>query len=90
MAFIALFVYNEPAKLWTINNPWIATLSFITMFAVLIVMACCGDIRRKTPHNFIFLALFTVAQGLMLGIFTIRYDAQEVKCVNFFAANVLT
>lgn len=78
MAFIALFVYSEPAKLWTVNNPWIATTSFIVMFAVLIIMACCGEIRRKTPHNFIFLGLFTVAQGLMLGIFTIRYEAQEV------------
>ncbi|XP_058833533.1 protein lifeguard 1-like [Topomyia yanbarensis] len=78
MAFISLFVYSEPTKLWTINNPWIAVTSFITMFAVLIVMACCGEMRRKTPHNFIFLGLFTIAQGLMLGIFTIRYDAQEV------------
>lgn len=78
MAFISLFVYHEPAKLWTLQNPWIGITSFITMFAVLIIMACCGEIRRKTPHNFIFLALFTVAQGIMLGIFTIRYDANEV------------
>lgn len=78
MAFISLFVYHEPAKLWTLQNPWVAITAFVVMFAVLIVMACCGDIRRKTPHNFIFLALFTVAQGLMLGIVTIRYDANEV------------
>ncbi|XP_055630082.1 protein lifeguard 1-like [Toxorhynchites rutilus septentrionalis] len=78
MAFITLFVYHEPAKIWTLNNTWIATVSFITCFAVLIIMACCGEIRRTTPHNFIFLAIFTVAQGLMLGIFTIAYDAKEV------------
>lgn len=78
MAFIALFVYHEPAKTFTLNNPWIAIMAFITMFVVLIIMACCGEMRRKTPHNFIFLALFTVAQGLMLGIVTIRYEANEV------------
>ncbi|XP_055607040.1 protein lifeguard 1-like [Uranotaenia lowii] len=78
MAFISLFVYHEPAKLWTLQNTWVVTVAFITMFAVLIVMACCGEIRRKTPHNFIFLGLFTVAQGLMLGIVTIRYEANEV------------
>lgn len=78
MAFIALFVYHEPAKIWTIQNPWIAVTSFITMFAVLIIMACCGEMRRKTPHNFIFLGIFTIAQGIMLGIFTIQYDANEV------------
>lgn len=78
MAFICLFVYHEPAKTFTLNNPWIAITAFITMFVVLIIMACCGEMRRKTPHNFIFLALFTVAQGLMLGIVTIRYEANEV------------
>lgn len=78
MGFIALFVYHEPAKIWTLQNPWIAITSFITMFAVLIIMACCGEMRRRTPHNFIFLGIFTVAQGLMLGIFTIQYDANEV------------
>ncbi|XP_058463789.1 protein lifeguard 1-like [Malaya genurostris] len=78
MAFMSLFVYSEPAKLWTINNPWVGMISLLTMFTVLIIMACCGEMRRKTPHNFIFLGLFTVAQGLMLGIFTIRYEANEV------------
>lgn len=78
MAFISLFLYHEPAKTFTLNNPWIGIFAFITMFVVLIIMACCGEMRRKTPHNFIFLALFTVAQGVMLGIVTISYDADEV------------
>ena len=34
--------------------------------------------RRKTPHNFIFLGLFTLAEGFMLGTITARYDIDEV------------
>lgn len=78
MAFISLFVYSESAKLWTVNNPWVMIVAFFTMFTVLIIMACCGEMRRKTPHNFIFLALFTVAQGICLGLITTAYDSQEV------------
>lgn len=61
------------------ENPWVGTIAFVTMFVVLIIMACCGEMRRKTPHNFIFLAMFTAAQGLMLGIVATAYDSNEVR-----------
>ena len=38
--------------------------------------------RRKTPHNFIFLGLFTLAEGFMLGTITARYDVDEVQYIN--------
>ena len=38
--------------------------------------------RRKTPHNFIFLGLFTLAEGFMLGTITARYDIDEVQYIN--------
>nr|XP_029735858.1 protein lifeguard 1-like isoform X1 [Aedes albopictus] len=78
MAFISLFMYHKPARIWTMENPWVGTIAFVTMFVVLIIMACCGEMRRKTPHNFIFLAMFTAAQGLMLGIVATAYDSNEV------------
>lgn len=78
MAFISLFMYHAPAKMFVAQNPWIGITAFITMFAVLIIMACCGEMRRKTPHNFIFLAMFTAAQGLMLGIVATQYNSNQV------------
>lgn len=78
MAFISLFMYHEPAKMFVARNPWIGITAFVTMFAVLIIMACCGEMRRKTPHNFIFLAMFTAAQGLMLGIIATQYESNQV------------
>lgn len=78
MAFISLFMYHEPARMFVARNPSIGIIAFVTMFVVLIIMACCGEIRRKTPHNFIFLAMFTAAQGLMLGIIATQYQSNKV------------
>ena len=38
-----------------------------------------AGVRRKTPHNFIFLGLFTLAEGFMLGTITARYNIDEVQ-----------
>jgi hypothetical protein len=35
--------------------------------------------RRRTPHNFIFLGMFTLAEGFMLGCVTATYDVNEVR-----------
>lgn len=78
MAFISLFMYHKPARMFVARNPSIGIIAFVTMFVVLIIMACCGEIRRKTPHNFIFLAMFTAAQGLMLGIIATQYQSNKV------------
>ena len=48
------------------------------MVVSLITLACCDSVRRKTPHNFIFLGLFTLAEGFMLGTITARYEVNEV------------
>jgi hypothetical protein len=34
--------------------------------------------RRRTPHNFIFLGMFTLAEGFMLGCVVSVFDANEV------------
>jgi len=44
----------------------------------MIAMACCEGVRRKTPLNFIFLFLFTVAESFLLGMVAGQYEAYEV------------
>ena len=41
------------------DNPWLMFTSWGVAFACIIVLACCGDVRRKSPGNFICLAVFT-------------------------------
>lgn len=49
------------------------------MIVTLISMACCGDVRRKAPMNFIFLTLFTLAQAFLLAVTSANFQSQEVS-----------
>jgi len=53
-------------------------ISFVISLIALITLTCCPDVRRKTPHNFIFLGLFTVAEGFLLGCVVATYRTDEV------------
>lgn len=54
---------------------WIA---LIVLVVVLLAMACCENVRRKAPANFICLGIFTLAQSFMLGLTAATYHSQEV------------
>lgn len=41
-------------------------------------MACCESVRRTFPMNFIFLALFTLAESFLLGMISSSYAQFEV------------
>jgi len=77
MAIIGIFTL-ESVKAYSQGHPELWILAMVIMFVSLITLACCEGVRRKTPHNFIFLGLFTLAEGFMLGTVTARYRADEV------------
>ncbi|KAK2154077.1 hypothetical protein LSH36_277g00004 [Paralvinella palmiformis] len=66
--FITLFLYIEPLREYSYNNPWLWGVSFAMTFMCIIVLACCPDVRRQWPINFIMLALFwdfTMCNGML-------------------------
>merc|ERR1740123_2069563 len=77
MAIIGIFTL-ESVKKYSAVHPELWILAMVIMIVSLITLACCEGVRRKTPHNFIFLGLFTLAEGFMLGTVTARYRADEV------------
>merc|ERR1719189_1287630 len=77
MAIIGIFTL-ESVKLYAAGHPEMWWIALVIMIVSLISLACCEGVRRKTPHNFIFLGLFTLAEGFMLGTITARYDIDEV------------
>lgn len=50
--------------------------NFIKTF--LLAMACCESVRRTFPINFIFLAIFTLAQSFLLGVMSAAYARDEI------------
>merc|ERR1719419_772948 len=77
MGIIGIFTL-ETVKTYSNDHPEMWIIAMVLMFVSLITLACCEGVRRKTPHNFIFLGLFTCAEGFMLGTVTSTYNANEV------------
>ncbi|KNC24801.1 hypothetical protein FF38_00990 [Lucilia cuprina] len=44
----------------------------------MITLACCPQVRRKMPANYICLAIFTLAKGFLLGVVSSIYDPMTV------------
>merc|ERR1719259_1122814 len=89
MGIIGIFTL-ETVKTYSNDHPEMWIIAMVLMFVSLITLACCEGVRRKTPHNFIFLGLFTCTEGFMLGTVTSTYDANEVLlAVGVTAAIVL-
>ncbi|KAK9502475.1 hypothetical protein O3M35_011249 [Rhynocoris fuscipes] len=86
LAFVALFTFHTGTKLYVQNNPGLWWISLVVMLVCLITMACCGDVRRKAPMNFIFLGLFTLAESFLLGCAVAAFKADEVM----FAVGICT
>ncbi|XP_018336110.1 protein lifeguard 1-like isoform X3 [Agrilus planipennis] len=78
MAFIAWFLFHKPTKLWVYNHPELFIISLVILFVSMIALACCGEVRRKAPMNFVLLFLFTLAESFMLACSAASYEAQEV------------
>jgi len=77
MGIIGVFTIQD-VKLYAQDHMEMFWIALVVSLVALIALSCCPDVRRKTPHNFIFLSMFTVAEGFLLGVVTASYDAIEV------------
>ncbi|XP_060051685.1 protein lifeguard 1 isoform X1 [Erinaceus europaeus] len=75
---ISIFIFWKDLRVWVHNNPWFTYTLLPAFFVVLILLACCGDLRRQVPANYILLSLFTILEGLLLGTVSVFYEAEEV------------
>ena len=58
--------------------------SLVVSLVCIISLACCSDVRRKFPINFIFLGIFTLCEGLMLGTISSYYDVGGFRKLQTF------
>ncbi|CAH2237555.1 protein lifeguard 1 [Pararge aegeria] len=78
MGFIALFLFHKPTSDFVRQNPYLFWIALVVLIVCLISMACCTEVRRTAPMNFIFLTLFTLAQSFLLGVVTSTYSVDAV------------
>lgn len=79
--FVALFTFHQPTKDFARHNPALFWVALAVLLVTMIAMACCEGVRRKTPMNFIFLGLFTLAESFLLGMTAGNYAANEVSYI---------
>lgn len=89
-AFISLCVFHPSTKRFLGTHPELLWVALAILFVTLIAMACCTNVRRTAPMNFIFLGLFTCAQSFMLGMMTIRLPADTVSTLSTVNCNSYT
>lgn len=77
MGIMAIF-FIPAVKAYTFDNIWLFWVAFFMSIGFLIGLVCCGEVRRKSPHNMILLSGFTIAEGLMLGVSCSTYKADAV------------
>lgn len=78
LAFISWFLYHSPTRNFVGRHPELFIVAIIVLFVCMIALACCGEVRRKAPMNFILLSLFTFAEAFMLSVTASRYKSEEV------------
>ncbi|KAF7708116.1 protein lifeguard 1 [Silurus meridionalis] len=78
VGIICAFLYWNTLKIWVIRTSWFSYAMMGATLFLVIVLSCCGDVRRKVPLNFFFLGLFTVAEGMLLGSITVFFRAEAV------------
>lgn len=69
-------------------NPWVFGLAVIVTTTVLLIMAWSESARRRYPTNLLLLLLFTVANGLLVGIASATYSKQVLLLGVLIAATV--
>ncbi|KAI8120411.1 Protein lifeguard 1 [Lucilia cuprina] len=78
LGIISIFVLNEELQDYVTEQPHLLLIAFIVTFVTMITLACCPQVRRKMPANYICLAIFTLAKGFLLGVVSSIYDPMTV------------
>lgn len=78
LGIIALFVFHKPTNVWVRQHRELFWISFAVVIVTMIALACCESVRRKSPMNFIFLSLFTLAESFLLGCMSAVYNPEIV------------
>lgn len=63
---------------WLQQNQWILIVAVVVTITTICAMACCQDVARRFPTNYILLFVFTLFEGVMVGFLSACYTWQSV------------
>ncbi|KAM4600384.1 glutamate receptor, ionotropic, N-methyl D-aspartate-associated protein 1b (glutamate binding) [Polymixia lowei] len=77
-SFVAVFTFVEEIKIFVRTHMWTYYVSYGVFFVAIIVVTCCGNIRRRHPWNLIALSVLTLTMSYMVGMIATFYDTDAV------------
>ncbi|TRZ01703.1 hypothetical protein DNTS_003589 [Danionella cerebrum] len=77
-SFVTVFTFAKDVKLFVRRNQWTYYVSYGIFFVSLIVLSCCGDVRRKHPWNLVALSILTLSLSYLVGMIASFYDTDAV------------
>ena len=83
LSMITLFLYHQPTKKWVQGHSEMVWISMGVTIVLLICMSCCTSVRRTSPMNFIFLFVFTFAEGFLLASISSAHNSEAVSSIIF-------
>lgn len=78
LAMIALFLYEPKTRHFVQTRIELFIIAIIVFLVAMIALACCGEVRRKAPMNYVLLFLFTLSFGFLMAVSASRYRKDEV------------
>uniref|UniRef100_A0A672YZH5 Zgc:110410 n=1 Tax=Sphaeramia orbicularis TaxID=375764 RepID=A0A672YZH5_9TELE len=57
VGIICAFLYWRTLRIWSWHHPWFTYSMMVSTLVLIMVLACCDNVRRKVPLNFIALGL---------------------------------
>jgi len=77
-AFMSMATFHEPTRIILKSHPCLSIITSIITLGILIALACSEYLRRKSPVNYIFLFLITLALSFLLAVSVSQYYPNQV------------
>lgn len=78
VGIISIFVLIEDLQNFVAERPALILIAMFVTLATMSALACCSNVRREVPINYMCLGWFTVAEAFLLGVISSIYDPYVV------------
>ncbi|CAH1102273.1 unnamed protein product [Psylliodes chrysocephalus] len=78
MAITCWFIFEHNTKKFVQKHIEFAIVAVSVEIVVLVALICFGELRRRTPTNYILLCIFTLSKAFLIGVLASFYDVLAV------------
>lgn len=69
---------SDDVRGFMLRSAGMLILAFVVSIVSLLVMMCVPSVQYKSPQNYVFLTIFTAAEGYLIGVISAMYETSSV------------